>query len=282
MTTGQLVIVRYFYADEVWDSQHRRLEEPRDRRICIQWLWSPDPIADERAAEIDELARHLAARAREVSGDSARTPVPRFPEESKLLDRFREAASDYLAERLTGPSPIATQAWSTTGLFLPAEVASAIAKFSDGLNGRLTESLRELAKTGGIAGVGGDIAAGVGADMILRPIAVPLNTSVESLELVGLAIGLMIGAPALAVLCAKGLLHQKATELAAKIINGPLTANTSWTGRHALEEATTGQPTPQGDATSAPRAQDPRTRLMEAGNDDAAGPPAEATGPLTI
>jgi hypothetical protein len=212
--------------------------------------------------KIDALARQWA-RAQEAADDSAPVTARRSPETGKLLDRFREAASDYLAERLMGSSPIAAQRWSSASTFLPADVAGAITRFNDMLNERVADRLQELADTSSFPDLDASVVAGVGADMILQPITRPLTKAVETLELVGLAIGFTVGAPALIVVCAKGLLHQKVTDLAAKVVGealSPTDTPTMSPRDKRILKAIAGQATPASDATSKPT---PREILEE-------------------
>lgn len=294
MTTGQFVVIRYFYVyDE--DSERDLGDHPRKRTvrvICIQqWLLSPAPAMDEAAVRIDALARGLAtARAQVATGESVCVQTQRSAEESKLLDQFRDAASGYLAEKLTGPPPIATQPWSSDDMFLPADVAGAIARFNDRLNEGVADCLEQLAKTGGPPALTVPVVADVGAGMILRPITEPLGTSVAALELVGLAIALAAGVPALTVICTKGLLHQAATDLTAQVIDKALKEITSVDtpaltqreetpqtvlGKRAFENDVVKEPTPKEILENAADAdEDPSVSLADAADEDLDASPA--------
>jgi hypothetical protein len=134
---------------------------------------------------------------------------------AEWLARLREATSDYLTDHLTG-TMLETQLWPSSRPFfsVPKRVDDALKQLNSGLSSILTDKMRK-AMPPDVAGAGSEIAT----DLLLAPIAKPINTAIRGVALAGFAVAIITMQPHLAVTCAKVYAEKKAREEIGQMIN---------------------------------------------------------------
>jgi hypothetical protein len=139
--------------------------------------------------------------------------IQRAEHDAGLRERLSDAASDYFATKLGNPVFAAvTERWVTQNAYPETALVEVCNRISSGLD---TIAEKPLEKAGtqlllpGPQGPGAAAAAGIGATLILQPVAEPLGQAATFLEITGVAVGLATGLHPLALASAKMLAHDQ-------------------------------------------------------------------------
>jgi hypothetical protein len=138
--------------------------------------------------------------------------------EESFPDRFVDAVTDYCAEKVADPVfEVATRCWETSGSYPLVTAANRFTVANGWLNGLVERPLDEFADGVGIPAPVASPVAGIGADIILEPVAKPLTRATEVCAAAGVLVGAIIGAPHLVgaglKILAKDGLHRGVAEV---------------------------------------------------------------------
>jgi hypothetical protein len=201
--SGRVLIVRSYY----------RVAEPPDlQEVRLQ-------------VRLDAIC--LPSQDGQPSSSSARVVMGSFTvgygadDHDERLERVREAAADYATDKLDqrlGGSRLDADLWMSKNSFPPAIAVQVMTDVNVRLNERLADTLRDAAVRAGSPGVVADVGAGMAADFALAPFAKPIRQVTRTIELAGLAVGVITCQPHLAMACAKALVHDEARTLSSRVI----------------------------------------------------------------
>jgi hypothetical protein len=259
-----LIVLSYYRAAQQPDLKEVRLEVRFDA-ICM-------PI-----------------RAGEAASTSARVVMQPFTlayrtdDHDERLKRIREAAADYTTDKLDellGGNRLDTELWMSANSFPPASALQVITDVNDRLNEGLTDILRNASVGAGSPAVVADVGTGIAADLDLAPIAEPIRVATKTIELAGLAIGVITCQPHLAVACGKALAHGEIRTLGSRAIADTIGHRASSPEGSIDRQSPVREPDPRlgfwpGDRPTPTRASDPDSPPWQRGDDD----PDEPTDP---
>jgi len=201
--SGRVLIVRSYY----------RVAEPPDvQEVRLQ-------------VRLDAIC--MPSQDGQPSGSPARVVMRPFTvgygaaDHDERLERVREAAADYATDQLDkrlGGSRLDTGLWMSENSFPPAIAVQVMTDVNVRLNEGLARTLRNAAVSAGSPAVVADVGAGIAADFALAPVAKPIRQATRTIELAGLAIGVITCQPHLAMACAKALVHDEARTLGSRAI----------------------------------------------------------------
>jgi hypothetical protein len=135
-----------------------------------------------------------------------------------LSDRLVDAVTDYCAEKVTDPVfKVATQRWETSGSYPLITAADGFTVTNEWLNELVEGPLDKFAGGIGIPAPAASPVAGIGADLILEPVAKPLTRATEFCAAAGVLVGAAIGAPHLVAaglkILTKDVMHRGVAEV---------------------------------------------------------------------
>jgi hypothetical protein len=117
----------------------------------------------------------------------------------EALDHFREAVNETVADDVIG------WIWKTDGLQAPV-VADMLASLPDIVQGCVAQSLEGPVRAVGVPRPLAGLGASAASTLILEPVLKPVADALHLLEAVGVALGVLIGAEPLVVVCLKHLM----------------------------------------------------------------------------
>ena len=169
--------------------------------------------------------RSVTALPPEALGDlgDAVTAISRSQNDAGFRDRLAEAASDYAAARWGDPAFAAvTEQWITQDTFGATAAAEVCNRIGAGLTTLMAQPLDAIGTGIQLPGPPAAAPAGIGADLILqplaRPLAPPLGEAAGFCEIVGVVAGVATGLHPLALAAAKMLAHDESQEDLARAI----------------------------------------------------------------
>lgn len=166
-----------------------------------------------------EVERSVAELPAGQLGDLGDVPAvaDRAEHDQGFRNRLAEAAADYAAGRWGDPAfAMVTDRWITPNAFPETAAAEVCNRIGNRLNAIVAKPLDTLATDIRLPGYEATAAAGIGADLILQPVAEPLGQAAEFFEVVGVVIGVATGFQPLALAAAKLLAHDKFHDLVAR------------------------------------------------------------------
>lgn len=144
--------------------------------------------------------------------------------------RLGEAVYDYFADKWGDPAfTAATEWWKTNNSFPETAAAEICNRISKVMATIAEKPLEKIGTEIHLPGPEATAAAGIGADLILQPVAQPVGQAAQFLEIVGVAVGVTTGLHPLALASAKILLREEfyrvvargIVEAAPKVFDGP-------------------------------------------------------------
>jgi hypothetical protein len=144
--------------------------------------------------------------------------------------RLGEAASDYFATRPGDPAfAVATEQWVTQNAYPETALVEVCNRISSGLDTIIEKPLEKIGTQLLLPGSEAAAAAGLGAALILQPVAEPLSQAAAFLEITGVLVGMATGLHPLALAAAKMLAHdqfhvfvaRRLREAARQVYEGP-------------------------------------------------------------
>jgi hypothetical protein len=154
------------------------------------------------ADRFDEIAAAAAGlRPGQAGHDQADRP-------EVLSERLADATADYLGAKAGDPIvEKATERWVTRDSYPETSVADILTGASEWLHALIEHPLDEVAERVSVPSAGASLAAGVAAEVVLKPVAEPMTKLTEVCAIAGLVIGLTTGAHPLVVSNVKVLAH---------------------------------------------------------------------------
>ena len=196
----------------------------------IRFLMARQDLAKPRfRIEVERSVAELPAGHLGDLGDASAV-ADRAEHDRGFRDRLAEAAADYVAGRWGDPAfAAATDRWITPNAFPETAAAEVCNRTGNRLNAIVAKPLDTLATDIRLPGYEATATAGIGADLILQPVAEPLGQAAEFFEIVGVVIGVATGFQPLALAAAKLLAHDKFHDLvsrgiraaASQVFHGP-------------------------------------------------------------
>jgi hypothetical protein len=143
--------------------------------------------------------------------------IQRADHDAGLRERLGDAASDYFATKLGNPVFAAmTERWVTQNAYPETALVEVCNRISSGLDTIAEKPLEKAGTQLLLPGPEAAVAAGIGATLILQPVAEPLGQAATFLEITGVVVGLATGLHPLALASAKMLAHDQFHELMAR------------------------------------------------------------------
>jgi hypothetical protein len=153
-------------------------------------------------------------------------------------EHVREAAAAYLADRLDealGGARLDDQLWASSSTFLPGAAAETLERTNAAINNVVSRAMQKVFNVVGDPPDVAVVVAPVGADLVLAPISRPLGEAKKIIEVVGLGIAVLTMQPALALACAKAILHDEIVSAIEKSIVGALSSSSAVTEADTTE-----------------------------------------------
>lgn len=157
-------------------------------------------------------------------------------------DRLQEATSDYLTElldrRIVGER-VNEALLEASRVCPPVELAPLIASASTRLNDMLSGAIRDGLATTPLPSLPVDVASGIGANFITQPLGQPIRRATITVEVIGIAVGVLLVQPQLVAACVQGIAHQVASKALSNAIDGLLTRLSEPMHQAAVDQLTT-------------------------------------------
>ena len=196
----------------------------------IRFLMARQDLAKPRfRIEVERSVAELPAGQLGGLGDASAV-ADRAEHDRGFRDRLAEAAADYAAGQWGDPAFAAvTDRWITPNAFPETAAAEVCNRTGNRLNAIVAKPLDTLATDIRLPGYEATAMAGIGADLILQPVAEPLAQAAEFFEIIGVVVGVATGFQPLALAAAKLLAHDKFHDLvsrgiraaASQVFHGP-------------------------------------------------------------
>jgi hypothetical protein len=203
--------------------------------------------------------------------------IHRADNDAGLRERLSDAASDYFASKLGNPVFAAvTERWITQNAYPETALVEVCNRIGSGLDTVVEKPLEKAGSQLLLPGPEAAAAAGIGATLILQPVAEPLGQAATFLEITGVVVGLATGLHPLALAAAKMLAHDQfhdsmargLREAARQVFEGPRGPADDPRPLRPVEQAPATDRTPAAPARSTPWEPPP-----------ASGPPATQPSP---
>jgi hypothetical protein len=127
--------------------------------------------------------------------------------DASAIAELRDRLKDAWAETLAGD--IEETAWKIDGPSDGQQTADLVASLPDRAKALVQGQLADLARDMSIPAPVASLGAGVTATLVLSPVLKPAERVLHSLEVVGIALGLVTGLHPLVIVCAKHLAHDE-------------------------------------------------------------------------
>lgn len=131
-----------------------------------------------------------------------------------------EATATYVTDRIDqalGGTRLDDQLWASSSNFVPGAAAEILDRINTGIDTIVSDAMKRFIPAGEPS-YPAAVMSGIGAKLVLAPISRPIAQAKETIEVVGLFIAVLTLQPALAVACAKAIVHDEITSLIEKAI----------------------------------------------------------------
>ena len=216
----KVAMVRIYYC------VRRTAGEKSPLRVEQTW-WCLSGDATELTIEsvarmIDPPAQQRAMGARSTTLGPVSANSSRLGPDADMFAHVREATGTYLTDRIDtrlGAIRLDDQLWESSRTFIPGEAARTLDLTNNSINDAVSGAMREAFVSTGMPIDPAGIISGITADLVLAPVSEPIGEAKKIIELVGLCIAVVTLQPALAVACAKALIHEEIKDLIDKAIS---------------------------------------------------------------